>query len=287
MGKRDVVGSMSEWAGMLSDFFRQIKDGSITLEMLGEFNEHRNPFASGIIPVKTFADKLISKTAKLLSKWFGKKITVDPLPAWFTLENLAKAVVFNLRPVFFPDEEISENRLLRNWVKPGKWFYQKINEGKIAVDSAKLRRGWYLADFSVGVDYNDGIQVFPDDPLVPIIARLREEKKVGKYEKTPMDSRFAIVPKDEWPLVLAEITKDLGLKPEQLRLERAIEFNAIGNLYDKNRGKFNCWDWFTDNFEDSDWLFGGHRGYGGMADVYYDSADNRRDDSAGRPLVSF
>lgn len=41
---KQVVGSMSVWAGVLKDFFRQIKDGSITLEMLQAFLEHRNPF---------------------------------------------------------------------------------------------------------------------------------------------------------------------------------------------------------------------------------------------------
>lgn len=42
--KKTVVGSMSEWSGVLKDFFRQIHDGSTTLEMVQAFNEHRNPF---------------------------------------------------------------------------------------------------------------------------------------------------------------------------------------------------------------------------------------------------
>jgi hypothetical protein len=35
---------MSEWSGMLKDLFRQIDDGSITLQELQAFIEHRNPF---------------------------------------------------------------------------------------------------------------------------------------------------------------------------------------------------------------------------------------------------
>src|SRR3989338_1782559 len=42
---KQVVGSMSEWSGVLKDFFRQIDDGSHTLETVRTFNEHRNPFA--------------------------------------------------------------------------------------------------------------------------------------------------------------------------------------------------------------------------------------------------
>jgi hypothetical protein len=41
---KKVVGSMSEWSGMLRDLFRQINDGSISLPQLQAFIEHRNPF---------------------------------------------------------------------------------------------------------------------------------------------------------------------------------------------------------------------------------------------------
>lgn len=46
MKEKKVVGSMSEWSGVLKDFFRQIDDGSHTLERVKAFNEHQNPFAS-------------------------------------------------------------------------------------------------------------------------------------------------------------------------------------------------------------------------------------------------
>jgi len=42
--KREIVGSMSDWAGVLSEMHRQIKDGSLTLENFIDFTEHRNPF---------------------------------------------------------------------------------------------------------------------------------------------------------------------------------------------------------------------------------------------------
>lgn len=259
----------------------------LILDHLQALVEHRNPFVEPVQSVRTYADKFVSRTAKLLSKRFGKKIVVDPLPIWFTEDNLAKAAKFNLRPIFFPGEEIGEDRPLRNWIKPENWFYQKIKEREIAADSAKLRRGWYLADFTVGADYDDGLQVFRNDPLSSIITRLRQEGRVGEYDKGPTGSRFAIVPKDEWPLVLAELTKELGLKPEKFRLERAVEFNAIGNLYDKNRGKFNMWEWFADAFEDSSRLCGGVRGHGGLTPVYCLWAGVRGAHIAGRPLASF
>lgn len=42
---RPVVGSMSEWSGMLSDLLRQIGDGSLRRRHLQRLLEHRDPFA--------------------------------------------------------------------------------------------------------------------------------------------------------------------------------------------------------------------------------------------------
>lgn len=36
-----VVGSMSEWSGVLKDFFRQINDGSITLKQVNDLVDHK------------------------------------------------------------------------------------------------------------------------------------------------------------------------------------------------------------------------------------------------------
>lgn len=44
MAKKQIVGSMSEWSGLLKDLFRQIDDGSIGLPQLQAFLERRNPF---------------------------------------------------------------------------------------------------------------------------------------------------------------------------------------------------------------------------------------------------
>ncbi len=189
--------------------------------------------------------------------------------------------------IFFPDEEITEGRPLKNWIKPKHEFYEWIRDGKIASCSARLKRGWYLADFSIGVDYTDySTQVFFNDPLAPIIEKLRQAGKIGKYDKSPLGSRFGII-LQEWPLIFAELAKELGFKPEQIRLERFIEFNAIGNLYDKNRGQFNMWEWFADLFEDSRWFYGGIHYRGGLADVNCDLVGIRIGNFAGRPLVSF
>jgi len=41
---KKVIGDMSEWSGLLKDFYRQIDDRSITYQMLSDFVQHKNPF---------------------------------------------------------------------------------------------------------------------------------------------------------------------------------------------------------------------------------------------------
>lgn len=52
---REVVGSMSDWSGVLKDLFRQFHDGSLTLEQATAFKEHRNPFEI-LLPVQGWQD---------------------------------------------------------------------------------------------------------------------------------------------------------------------------------------------------------------------------------------
>ena len=273
--------------GQIHEMLITLGRGGFSPEMAAEVANAKSGKADGVIGLFQLVVDVVSQITQLLSKKFGREIKVDPLPPEFTDENLARWARSNLKPVFLPDEEIGEDSELNDWTKPDKWLYSQIRNRKIAADSAKLFRGWYLADFTIGVDYTDGTQVFPDDPLSPIIARLREQGKIGKYDNTPAGSRFAIT-NEEWRnVVCPAIAEDLGFKLEQVRLERASEFNAIGNIYDPNRGKFNMWEWFSDIFEDSYRLCGGLRGFGGLSDVSRVWSDSRGGSIAGRPLVSF
>jgi len=273
-----VVGSMSDWSGMLKDLFRQIDDGTIDLNHMRVFLSHQNPFPE--------PSELVAEMQKILSRKLDQQILVDPLPVLCTVENISLWEKYNLKLVFFPGVDIVPETMLKGYTKPAEWFYRSWRDKKIADSAVTLIRGWYLADFTNSVDYIDGAQEFLNDPFAPIITKLRQEKKAGKYDQTPMGSRFAIT-NDEWrEVVCPAIAEELGFEPNQVHLERASEFNFIGNLYDANRGKFNAWEWFDDKFEDSNRLCGGNRDNGGLAVVHYD-ADYRSSSIAGRPLVSF
>lgn len=292
--KNNLVGDVPrEFLGTWIDILQKYRSGHIALDHLQRFAKmETTPFAVRAKDAKQEIEKFAAKTARRLSKMFKKRIIVDPLPPEFTDERLAFWATFNMKPVFLPNEEIGASRFLKGWKKPEQWFYERVADGKVkpiheSLPPIKLRHGWYLADFTVSADYTDGSQVFVNDSLAPIIQDLREKKLVGRHNNTPDGSRFSITP-DEWrDCVLAHVASKLGVTRAQTRLERAIEFNAIGNLYDPNRGKFNCWEWFEDPFEGSVRLFGGHRGCGGLAFADALWSDGRFDSIAARPLASF
>lgn len=287
--KLDMVGrTPSELLGLQRDILERLSghDGDLWMERYKRMHRGENPFAELVgasAPADAWKDELIKATHKKLAKFSGawaKQVT--QVPDTWTPEFLANAAGYNMRPVFIPDADISETFRHRKYMKPNQWFYDNIRSGVIKGDApTRLRKGWYLADFSVGTDYTNGTQVFPADPWASLIAELRGKKVVDAYYDTPPGSRFAIT-WDEWnDCVLAHMASKLGVTRAQTSLERAVEFNFIGNVYDSRRGAFNMWVWFQDAFGDNCRL------RGGLAGVSFSSHDDRVSSIAGRPLARF
>lgn len=291
MARLDVVGCPpSKLLGVQKDWLEKVSgpDGSLWLERTTLMLQCKNPLEA-VAKGPAWADEIRAQAKLKLKKFFGRHAQVDPVPAIWTPEFLENAAKYDMRPVYFIDLVLAEDLSLKNYVKPEHWIYQKIREGKVSIDAITLKKRWCLADFSVGVDYTDGSQVFPNDPWAPIIEKLRRELKVvGKYDNTPWGSRFSITPQEWDGIVLAHMASALGVTRAQTRLERAGEFNFIGNVYDPNRGRFNMLEWFNDPFGDSGRLCGGDRESGGLASVDYSNlSDDRHSGLAARPLVSF
>ncbi len=281
--------------GSLADIVLKFRNGTISAEMLDLFAKGQLVPAPGIklAVSRDPLDMLVSKIERKLSRKLGRHIVPYQLPASVsvTVENLAKWREKGMELIFLPELDLIEGcRLPKGWVRLGATFYEWLRQGKIGeafpgVAPTKVRPGWYLADMSIGVDYTDGTQIFPSDPWAPLLERLRRENLVGKHDETPLGSRF-VATWDEWTqTVLIHMASELQFPAANVWLERASEFNAIGNLYDSNRGRFNMWVWLADPFEDSRRLLGGYRARGGLARVDYGWRDGRSRSPAARPLV--
>jgi len=94
----EVVGDMSEWSGMLSEFFRQIKDKSKTKEQVQAFLENRNPFV--ITDVKSEWVEFYRKYFRLNVDFSAVIIPADPggharvifIPKGLTIMQVVKAM---------------------------------------------------------------------------------------------------------------------------------------------------------------------------------------------------
>jgi len=179
---------------------------------------------------------------------------------------------------FAPDFE------LPGWkVKPEAWYWNQAAKGNLLrrrnkgdldlkVSGTALEGIVALIDTRKKPDYSDGKQMFAKDRdyMGRVIERLRKQDKIAKYGYGPQTSRFGISP-DEWENeVKPALAEHLGLEPNQLRLETAIEANIIPQLYlhmpRKGDGDTNTWCWYEEYLKDaSRRLFGGYSCNGGLA----------------------
>lgn len=206
-----------------------------------------------------------------------------------------------LEPHFLPKISMMSGDDYPGWkVKPEEWFYKKQVKGKLFLDSGgclekvltvELKGITILIDTRLKPAYQDGKQMWEGDNLFGLlIANLRKEQKIAKYEYGPQSSRFGVSANEWQEYVRPALASKLGLEPQQLRLEYAVEANVIPQLYPhmprKDDGKTNTWVWYEEYFEGrGDRLIGGISDDGGLADVGWDDAGNHWSNGSFRPLA--
>ena len=83
MGK-EVVGSMSEWSGVLKDIFRQVDDGSLILEHFKALAEHQNPFEVDFSALIRYWQKFYEEIFNLRVDFSGVPVPEAPDEfSWF------------------------------------------------------------------------------------------------------------------------------------------------------------------------------------------------------------
>lgn len=203
-----------------------------------------------------------------------KKYGPEKIKAWLAL---------GLEPHFLPKVAMTRDAQLPGWkVKPNDWFWQQLQTGKIlrnrngelvAEKTAELEGVTVLVDTRLKPRYKNGRQMWEGDTLLgPILIQLREAGKIAKYEYGAQNTRFGVSTDELEKYVNLALAEKLGLESNQVRPERAIEANAIPQLYHymlrKDDGKTNTWVLYEEYFEDrSDRLYGGYSVHGGLAGV--------------------
>jgi len=235
--------------------------------------------------------KIIEPERRKLKEFFGQEILVPPLPAEITPERLKKWQEQGFELHYFPDIEMKQDADFPLWKKkPMDWFYDEIKKGNIEQSAMRLPGCWVLMEARQKPAYDQGNQMYANDPFAKTLAELRKQGLIQQYEpvKNPQ-SRFGISAEElENPQVKQALAKVLGVKPEQISCPRAIEFNFFGNAFHPELGDTTTWEWFSDLYDKGRRrLRGGHRAYGGLSDVNWGNPVGRGEDRGFRSLVRF
>jgi len=103
---------MSAWSGVLKDLFRQFDDGSITLQQLLSFTEHRNPF---------LPDNSLEAWQNLYQATFGIKVDLSNLQIpekkegfdrlIIVAQGITPQIIFDRCRKLFPCEKLDTTNL--------------------------------------------------------------------------------------------------------------------------------------------------------------------------------
>ncbi len=298
MSKRqEVRRAPDKEFGVLEDFLRKARKNPIWIERLGKMLKGKNPFEETKQVVKNWLQPIVDLERRCHQDFFGEVFSLAEFTR--TLKQYgAKRVEawkkLGLEPHFLPAVSMMPGDDYPGWkIKPEEWFYKQLVQGNIfqiirgefqKLTTVNLGGITVLVDTRLKPKYGDE---YEDDWLGQIIAKLREAGEIQDFN--PCFSRFN-VSAEETELDKAEAAKILGLKPEQLRLERKIEANVIPQAYlympRKDDGKTDTWEWREEYFGDrGDRLDGGHSDSGGLASVDYDSVSVHWDVRAFRFLA--
>lgn len=245
-----------------------------------------------VLPTPEQLEQLIAKEKEAWKNFLGYEIEVPAPPqelfaAWQRAEEQGLNI---FEAHFLPPIEFKQDSDYPGWkVKPSQLYWDWIQKGMVAVDSAKLGPFWILVDSSPKPDYDDGQQMYPNDPLAKMIAELRLKGKIASPRGIPQDSRFGLSWEEIAKEVNPQIARDLGVSPDQVRLPNAIEFNVLDNLHYRQWGTTNTLEWLNDRFGNNGHLFGGNANSEnvGFAYVHFASPNDHHNGRGFRPLVVF
>lgn len=235
---------------------------------------------------------------RMLSGFFGREIMVPPPPdaLLLTLSKATQIGWIHATPHYFPPITLHKDSEIPNWMqrpgdgaKEGEGFWEDVKNGRLESSSPTIGEGWMIVDETPKPEYDNGTQMYKNDPFAAILEKLREEGQITQLEHIPKGSRFGIS-HNELHLVSMEIDKLLGYpKDIWIRSLFAMEFNILHNIHDPNFGKDSATaEWLIDPWKENTGKAA--RLCGGAIDItYFPHNDDDQDmDRLGfRPVIVF
>ena len=211
---------------------------------------------------------------------------------------------FLLRFSALPIVDLTQNTDLGWWrFKPNSWYYEQMAAGRIGrfIDSrfqpdheaCQLHGEIVLIDTRLKPPYQDKKQMWREDDFFcgRVIKELRLSRSIPLFNYGSQESRFNVDADQDWQnhlrIALAEL---LGLDPNCIRLERAIEGNTIPQFYPHlhrtQDGNTSTLVWYEEHYFDGVFsrLHGGDSGYGGLTYVDRCLSGERWANRSFRPL---
>jgi len=231
-------------------------------------------------------DKIIKKQKEALETFFQKIVDVPPIPDGVSLKQIADWEKMGMELCYLPEEDMTEDRDVSGWTERPTNLFLFIQYGEVSPEATKIKAGWRLIDKIPKPKYNNGNQMYKDDPLKDVITELRKNGIIEQWDGKDQGSRFNISNDElQKPEVKTAFANALGVDPKNIRLFDTIEWNVIGCIYHKEWGKTDVSEWFNDECKNSRRLQGGIFGNGGFSSIGDDTSNHRGDYCGFRLLV--
>ena len=232
-------------------------------------------------------EQLVIDQTQVLESFFGHEALPKPPESLLEFIERTKELGFSFELYFEPKVTFTDDSNYPGLVvKPHPWLFEQIGKGNVEPDSASLSGQWAAMEGLQKPEYDDGKQLYENDPLAPVLEQLRIDGKIPVPDwcrHIPTISRFGISPEEIDKYVVPAFSELSGADKQITAGELVAGLSPWaawfyrGNTIHPEWGQTNTWEWFANNFGTAHRLIGGRRDDGGLAGVHYRWRDRRRD----------
>jgi len=242
-------------------------------------------------------EEIAAEESEAQSYFFGEEIRFAAEDFEPYSEEIRRCMPFGLEPHILLPRSFTPQSQYPGWrVRMEKWIYTRIESEEMLPEAINLSpyfdtAALVLVDTRMKPNYQNGRQMYRDDSdfLGKIIGQMRENGVIPRRGYIEKGSRYAISWTEIHRFILPELAKLLGLKRDQIRLPRLVEFCFLSDCFYPQWYQGNTWEWFEDNVRfgsREEKLFGGKFSFATMSTSVYTNWPEARSDRIGfRPLI--